>query len=45
MVGDDPVVEDVDEESGGEDDDGHQVQQAWVLQDHLQSVRYGRVFL
>ena len=45
MVGYDPVVEDVEEEGRGEDDDGHQVEQSRILQNHLQSVSDGWVLL
>ena len=45
MVGDDPVVKDIEEEGSGEDDDGHQVKVARILQNHLQSVPDGRVLL
>ena len=45
MVGDDPVVEDIDEESSGEDDDGHQVKKPRIPQNHLQSVSDSRILL
>ena len=38
MVGYHPVVEDVEEEGGGEDDDGHEVEEPRILQNHFQSV-------
>ena len=45
MVGYDPVVKDVEEEGGGEDDDGHEVEEPRILQNHFQSVSDCRVLL
>jgi len=45
MVGYHPVIKDIEEEGGGEDDDRHQVKKSRILQNHFQSVPDGGVLL